>query len=92
MARIESHIKVQIKYLSALRDRTGRRQEEVSFPPGATLRDVAEWLNGRYALSLPDPHLMATLNGRGWEQFPAKLSTEIKEGDVICLFPPIAGG
>jgi len=56
------------------------------------LWDVAEWLNQRYALSLPDPQVMVTLNGRGWEQLPAKLSTEIREGDVICLFPPIAGG
>jgi MoaD family protein len=84
--------KVQIKYLAALRDRTGRRREEVSFPPGTTLRDVAEWLNQRYALSLPNLQVMATLNGRGWEQFPSKLSTEIQEGDIICLFPPIAGG
>ncbi|MGQ9625329.1 MAG: MoaD/ThiS family protein [Anaerolineae bacterium] len=89
---MESNVKVQIKYLATLRDRTGRRQEEVSFPPGATLRDVAGWLNERYALSLPDPQVMAILNGRGWEQFPLKLSTEIKEGDIICLFPPIAGG
>jgi MoaD family protein len=84
--------KVQIKYLAALRDRTGRKREEVSFPSGATLRDVAEWLNQHYALSLPNPQVMATLNGRGWEQFPSKLSTEIKEGDIISLFPPIAGG
>ncbi len=84
--------KVQIKYLAALRDRTGRKREEVSFPSGATLRDVAEWLNQHYALSLPNPQVMATLNGRGWEQFPLKLSTEIKDGDIISLFPPIAGG
>jgi len=84
--------KVQIKYLAALRDRTGRKRQEVSFPSGATLRDVAEWLNQHYALSLPNPQVMATLNGRGWEQFPLRLSTEIKEGDIISLFPPIAGG
>jgi MoaD family protein len=89
---MKANVKVQIKYLAVLRDRTGRRQEMVSFPPDATLQDVAGWLNQRYALSLPNPQVMATLNGRGWEQFPARLSTEIKEGDVICLFPPIAGG
>jgi MoaD family protein len=89
---METSVKVQIKYLAALRDRTGRRQEEVSFPPGVTLQDVAEWLNGHYGLSLPDPQVMATLNGSGWNQSPLKLSTEIKEGDIICLFPPIAGG
>jgi MoaD family protein len=85
-------VRAQIKYLSVLRDRTGRRQEEASFPVSATLRDVAEWLNEQYDLSLPNPQVMAILNGKGWEQLPLKLSTEIKEGDVICLFPPIAGG
>lgn len=90
--RTEASIKVEIKYLSALRDRTGRRQEEVYFPPGATLGDVIEWLNRQYDLSLPNPQVMAILNGRGWEQFPSRLSTEIEEGDVICLFPPVAGG
>ena len=89
---METSVKVRIKYLAALRDQTGRRQEEVSFALGATLQDVAGWLNAQYDLSLPNPQVMATLNGSGWNQFPLKLSTEIKEGDIICLFPPIAGG
>ena len=75
-----------------LRERTGKRQEQVNFPQESTLQDVAEWLNERYALSLPNPQIMTLLNGRGWEQFPQKLSTEIQDGDVICLFPPISGG
>ena len=29
---------------------------------------------------------------KGWEQLPLKLSTGLEEGDVVCLFPPIAGG
>jgi len=89
---MKTNVHIQIKYLAALRDRTGQRQEEVSFPVGATLRDVAEWLHGQYGLSLPNPQVMAILNGKGWEQLPSQLSTEIKEGDMICLFPPIAGG
>jgi molybdopterin converting factor small subunit len=89
---METSVKVQIKYLAALRDRTGRRQEEVSFAPDATLQDVAGWLNAQYDLSLPNPQVMATLNGSGWDQFPLKLSTKVEEGDIICLFPPITGG
>ena len=38
------------------------------------------------------PQVIAILNGRGWEQYPSKLSTEIKGGDIICLFPVVAGG
>ena len=89
---MEMTVSVELKYLAALRDRTGRRREEVSFPPGATLQDVAGWLHEQHSLSLPGPQVMATLNGHGWTQLPSKLSTRIEEGDVICLFPPVAGG
>ena len=87
-----SEVKVQIKYLVNLRERSGCREEEVCFPPGARLQDVAEWVGTRHGLVLPDPQIMATLNGKGWEQFPAKLSTELKTGDAICFFPLLSGG
>jgi molybdopterin converting factor small subunit len=85
-------VTVEIKYLSALRDHTGRPAEEVSFPPGASLHDVAGWLQQRYALTLPAPQLFATLNGDGWHRLRQGLSTRIEEDDVICLFAPIDGG
>lgn len=85
-------VNIQIKYMVSLREQTGHRQEYVSFPQGSTLREVAEWLKSRYAFSLPDPHIMAILNGRGWQQLPLKMATEIQDGDLICLFPPISGG
>ncbi len=88
----EEGVKISIKYLVTVRDSTGRSREEVSFSKGSVLKDVVDWLNGRYDLSLPDPQVMAILNGRGWQQLPSKMATEIKDGDEICLFPPIAGG
>ena len=87
-----SDVKVIIKYLVSIKEKTGRSQEEVSFPEGSVLRDLVDWLEKQYSLSLPDPHIMAILNGKGWEQLPLKLSTGLEEGDVVCLFPPIAGG
>ena len=89
---LETDVNIQITYLVNLRDRTGKRQEQVSFSQGSTLQDVAEWLNGRYGLVLPDPQIMTISNGRGWDQYPQKWLTEIRNGDVICLFPPISGG
>jgi molybdopterin converting factor small subunit len=85
-------VKIQIKYMVNLRERVGRQQEEVSFPPGSTLQDVAAWLNTRYDFALPHPRIMAILNGRGWDQLPSKWATQVQEGDIICLFPPISGG
>ena len=83
---------IHIKYMVSLRDLTGIPQEACNFPQGTTLQHVAEWLNSRYELSLPDPKIMTILNGKGWDQYPLKWATEIQEGDVICLFPPISGG
>jgi len=88
----EAPVKVLVKYLVSLRERTGRKQEECRLPPGSRLQDLADVLRERYGLSLPDPEIMAILNGRGWGQLPSKLATEVKDGDIVCLFPPIFGG
>ncbi len=88
----EAPVKVLVKYLVSLRERTGRKQEECRLPRGSSLQDLADLLKESYGLSLPDPEIMAILNGRGWGQLPSKLATEVKDGDVVCLFPPIFGG
>jgi len=90
--KLKEKVKVKIKYLVSLKDRTGKSEEEVSFPIGSTLSDMEEWLNKNYGISLPDPLIMTILNGRGWTQLPEKLATELKGGDIISLFPPISGG
>jgi molybdopterin converting factor small subunit len=87
-----SDVKIVIKYLVTVKNMTGHSKEEVSFSGGSKLQNVVDWLKERYAISLPDPRIMAILNGKGWEQLPLKLSTVLNEGDIICLFPPIAGG
>ena len=83
---------IQIKYLVTLRERTGKRQERVSFPQRSTLHDVAAWLNEQYTLSLATPRIITLLNGKEWNLYPQQWSTEVQEGDVINLFPPISGG
>jgi molybdopterin converting factor small subunit len=85
-------MKLHMKYLVTARDRTGKREEVVSLPAGSTLRDLSEWLQHTYGLKVPDSLLMATLNGKGWNQYPEALSTILKEDDTVCLFPPISGG
>ena len=85
-------VNIRIKYLSAIRENVGHRHETASFAAGTTLQDVQTWLNHRYKLSLPSPGIMLTLNDRGWTQLPDNLSTELKDGDVICIFPAISGG
>ncbi|MFW6138691.1 MAG: MoaD/ThiS family protein [Spirochaetota bacterium] len=85
-------ITIKIKYLAALRDKTGKKEEHVDFPQGSTLSNVAEWLHRTYGLSVPNQQIMAVLNGKGWSQYSSGIETRIKEGDSISLFPPISGG
>jgi molybdopterin converting factor small subunit len=85
-------MKCTIKYLVSVRDQTGKSEEEVDFPDGSMLQDVAGWLHKSYGLKIPDPALMSTLNGRGWNQCPEKMNTRLQNGDRICIFSPIAGG
>ena len=83
---------MRIKYLSALRDVTGRRTDDEAFAAGATLRDVAAMIEQRYGLIVPSTRVMAVLMGRGWDQLAWGLATELQDGDVIALFPPVGGG
>jgi len=85
-------VKVRIKYLSALRDKTHRRLDELELPAGSRLQDVAGWLLKAYGLTVPGPALISTLNGRGWTQLPESLATEIHDGDEVAIFPLVSGG
>jgi len=85
-------ITVHLRYLSSVREKTGRRAEELTLPTGSTLSVVASWLAATYAMNVPGPSLMATLNGRGWTQHAGGLATELRDGDEIALFPMLSGG
>jgi molybdopterin converting factor small subunit len=85
-------MKITVKYLVSVRDITGKREEELDFPPGSRLQDLSAKLKASYGIDVPDPRHMATLNGRGWSQHPEGLSTELQPDDTICIFSPISGG
>jgi MoaD family protein len=88
----EGVIQVRIRYLGAVRDLTGHREDAATFTTGATLGDVAAWLRDRYDLIVPSAQVMAVLMGRGWEQLEQGLATKLRDGDAVALFPPVAGG
>ena len=87
-----AELTVRVRYLSAVRERTGTRADDLCLPAGSTLAAVAEWLQVRYGIAVPDPSLMSTLNGYGWNQVPQGMATEMHDGDEIALFPLLSGG
>jgi len=87
-----AEVRVRMKYLVTLKEQTGIEDEQIVLPADATLENVADWLKQRYGVSASDPQVMATLNGKGWDQYPAKLATELNDGDLVVLFPMLSGG
>jgi molybdopterin converting factor small subunit len=92
MQRLNETVELTVKYLLSVRDTTGRREEQLSLPEGSTLQDLSELLQKRYGLTVPSRQIMATLNGRGWSQFPQGTATRLTQNDVVCMFPPVSGG
>ncbi len=71
--------------------------------PSATLREIWEDLRRRFGGEFieavcdgetggPAAHIMLLVNGRNYLSLAGKLDTELRDGDEIALFPPLAGG
>ncbi len=74
-------MKVVLKLFATLRD-FGPKYQELELVEGSTLKDLISSHN--IPLDMP---MIRLVNG----EF-AELSYQLKEGDVVALFPPIAGG
>ena len=85
-------VRVRIRYLSTIREDTGTREEQVTFPAGSALSEAARWLAARYGLAVPGPAVMAMVNGSMWHRAAEGPATELREGDEIALFPLLTGG
>ena len=87
-----AEVTVRVRYLSAVREKTGTRADDLRLPAGSSLSTVAGWLQRTYGITVPGPALMSTLNGYGWNQVPQGLAAELHDGDEIALFPLLSGG
>ncbi|MBI9106194.1 MAG: MoaD/ThiS family protein [Spirochaetales bacterium] len=83
---------IKIKYLVNFHEITGKKLDEISFPPGSDLYTVAAWLEGEYGIKVPAPRVLNLLNGHGWNQYPEEMKTTLNDGDTIIIMPSISGG
>ena len=81
-------MRIVVKYFSALRDITGRVQEEVDLVDGATLSQLLQWFFDTYpkAEAFKD-ELLVLVNGRTVDS-----SYVLQNGDEVALMPPVSGG
>jgi len=92
-------IKGYFNFKKAIRD-LGVTEIEIS---GGTLKGLLDVLSDRFGKEFTDlsydlkmkrvrGDIRILLNGRHIGHLPKGLDTELKEGDEVALFPPVAGG
>ncbi len=77
---------ITVRYFAMFREHAGLDEETVSLDV-STARDVFEQLKDRHGSSEPLGHCKVAINDEmaDWE-------AAINDGNVVLLFPPVAGG
>jgi len=91
---------ITIRTFADLREILGAKEQELAVPEGQTVRGLLEGLceahptlRGKLFDSAGEirPYIIILKNGRNITSLQ-QLDTPLEPGDVIALFPPVAGG
>jgi MoaD family protein len=96
-------MKITIKEFFNIREAMGKVGQLEMEVDHASVREILVELSNRYGAKFKeevfDPETndirsenQILINGRHYRYFPAGLDTELHEGDMLAIFPPVAGG
>jgi molybdopterin converting factor subunit 1 len=77
---------ITVRYFAGFREQAGLDEETVSLSAG-TAREVFESLRHRHGSTEPPGHCKVAINDE-----MADWSSTVEDGDIVFLFPPVAGG
>ncbi len=77
---------ITVRYFAMFRDNAGVAEETLSID-ATTTADVFEATRARHGSSEPTGHCKVAINDER-----ADWDSAVSDGDVILLFPPVAGG
>jgi molybdopterin converting factor subunit 1 len=81
-------MKLDITFFALYRERAGRRQYSLELPGGATVADLTQAIRERFPnLAPPEVNIVVAVNTEY-----AEPDTVLREGDEVCLIPPVSGG
>ena len=77
-----------VRFFALYRERAGCRTTVVELPEGSTVADLTEEVRRRFPMLAPlDVQIVVAVNADY-----AEPDTELRQGDDVCLIPPVSGG
>lgn len=78
--------RITVRYFAMFREHAGVGEETLELD-ASTARDVFEATRERHGSQEPKGHCKVAINDH-----MAEWDSPVKDGDVVLLFPPVAGG
>lgn len=78
---------INVLYFASLADEAKCNEEKIAVAPSTSLAELYEQLRNKHRFSRPQSDLRVAVN-----DYFAKWSDEIKEGDNVVFLTPVAGG
>jgi len=82
-----NRMRILVKYFASYREAVGKYDEEFELAPGSTVKEVIEKIVAKHPGVELDKEAILVLN-----QKIVKDNPEVKDGDVLAVFPPLGGG
>ena len=77
-----------VRFFALYRERAGRNTFLLQLPEGATVADLAEEVRRHFPmLAPPGVQIVVAVNAEYAEQ-----DMLLRQGDEVCLIPPVSGG
>lgn len=87
---------VELRFFATFREAVGQKTLEREYPEGTTVGEVLQDITEEYDVDLFEdgdlrPQLSIMKNGKDVAHLDG-LDTHLEDGDVLSVFPPVAGG
>ncbi len=80
-------MRIRIRYYASLRELIGTSSEELDLEEGSRVGDLMRVIMGLHEALKGLKGILIAVNGEYVE-----MDEELREGDLVALFPPLSGG
>ncbi|MGM8909877.1 MoaD/ThiS family protein [Psychrobacter sp. 1U1] len=84
---VDTAMDINVLYFASLADEAGRQQEIVSVVQSTSLSELYDQLRQKHGFSRPQAELRVAVN-----DYFAKWTEQIHDGDSVVFITPVAGG